>query len=148
MTCHSGAGPDVYRCPVPTAQLISQSHSLGSHVTRHAHSLSIATVAAAAAAGEGEEHVLSGALMEDVERSPCALTHTIKAEGSRAFIYLSDCVFFFFLPPAVLAARLRTRCNAAAAVTFPRAIAPAPLPFVVWKQPFSCGDLHVSRPDA
>lgn len=103
MTCHSGAGPDVYRCPVPTAQLISQSHSLGSHVTRHAHSLSIATVAAAAAAAggsEGEEHFLSGALMEDVERSPCALTHTIKAEGSRAFIYLSDCVFFFSLPPS------------------------------------------------
>lgn len=36
--------------------------------------------------------------MEDVERSPCALTHTIKAEGSRAFIYLSDC--FIFLPPS------------------------------------------------
>lgn len=50
--------------------------------------------------GEGEEHFLSGALMEDVERSPCALTHTIKAEGSRAFIYLSDCVFFFSLPPS------------------------------------------------
>ncbi|CAB1454970.1 unnamed protein product [Pleuronectes platessa] len=37
------SGADVYRCPVPTAQLISQSQSLGSHVTYHTHSLSIAT---------------------------------------------------------------------------------------------------------
>lgn len=137
MTCHSGAGPDVYRCPVPTAQLISQSHSLGSHVTRHAHSLSMATAAV----------VVAAAVLPD---GGCgALTHTVQAEGSRAFIYLSS-------PPAILAVptqdtvqhRHRGRHHRRHRHPSPSHCPPAPLPFAMWKRPFSCGDLRGSRPDA
>lgn len=95
-------------------------------------------------AARGEEHFLSGALMEDVERSPCALTHAIKAEGSRAFIYLSDC-FFFLSSSLPLSLLPLPPCDSGHGATPPPPPFPEPLPlpllpFAVWKQPFSRGD--------
>lgn len=101
MTCHSAAGPDVYRCPVPTAQLISQSHRLGSHVTRHAHSLSIATVAAAAAAAGGRRRG-GGALPFRCADGGCrAVTlraHTYNQSRGQPCVYLFIRLLFFFPP--------------------------------------------------
>lgn len=141
MTCHSGAGPDVYRCPVPTAQLISQSHSLGSHVTRHAHSLSIATAAAAAAAVAGGRRRGGGALPLRCADGGCRavtlLAHTYNQSRGRpcAYLFIRSCRLHTLLsvPPP-------TSGDSGHSATPPPPPFPEPLPLAI--SHLRCGSSH------
>lgn len=77
-------------------------------------------------------------LMEDVERSPRAFAQSEERAVVCLFIYS---IFFFFLT-IYASDTVQHHCHLS------RAIALSLPPFVMWKQPFSCGDFLSFHPDA
>lgn len=123
MTCHSRAGQmfidaqyQPHSSSVRVTALAAMSPATPTHLALPPHS-----------SGGREQQFLSGALMGGCWAVTVCF-HTIKGEGSLAFIYL---LHFFFL--LILAVSLRPRCNTTA--TFPE---PLPLLFShLW-----CGSSH------
>lgn len=136
MTCHSRAGQmfidaqyQPHSSSVRVTALAAMSPATPTHLALPPHS-----------SGGREQQFLSGVLMGGCWAVTVCF-HTIKGEGSLAFIYLLH--FFFSSHSRRLAkATVQHHCHLS------RAIAPALLPFVMWKQPFSCGDFPSFHPDA
>lgn len=81
--------------------------------------------------------------MEDAERLPRAF-YAINREGSCVIIYLLDPPHpTLNHPPTIHAIMFGTRCD-----TFTEPLPPVPLPFAMWKQPFSRGHFLGFHPDA
>lgn len=133
MTRHSRAGQmftDARYQPHGSSVRVA---ALAARVTYHTHSLSTATASRITQRAALPLRFVTEDVGVGGGGSPCAF-HAIREDGSRVFISVWFILAVLFWP----------RCNADA--TFPQPLPPPP--FVMWKQPFSCGDFLSLHPDA
>lgn len=135
MTCHSRAGQmfidaqyQPHSSSVRVIALAAMSPATPIHLALPPHSC-----------GGREQQLLSGALMGNAKRSPCAFTQSNKRAAMLLF-NLFFCCFSHFRHLAWT--KVHHPCH------LPLATATAPLPLVMWKQPFSCGNFPSFHPDA